>query len=82
MRGILRRRFISRYFRDPGPSRSLSGEPLGSAALRHTVVITGTSVLRVRGVHRPSQVIAWPETDCLLIFTTNPHEAAHIAFPI
>ena len=52
MRGILRRRFISHYFRDPGTSRSLSGEPLGSAALRHTVVITGTSVLRVRGVHR------------------------------
>ena len=36
------------------------------------------------GVESPwrSQVIAWPETDCLLNFTTNPLEAAHVGFPI
>ena len=55
---------------------SLSGEPLGSA--RYTVVIMGTSVLRVHGVRRSSQVIAWPESDCLL----NPREAARARFPI
>ena len=55
---------------------SVSGEPLGSA--RYTVVIMGTSVLRVHGVRRSSQVIAWPESDCLL----NPREAARAGFPI
>ena len=45
-----RGRFTRCRFRDAGPSRSLSGEPLGSAAPRHTVIIMGTSVLRILDV--------------------------------